>query len=189
MLLSACSSFFFGVNDNVTAEVALTPEEEDRLDPAFCQQGGIVMVDNEDFRLNEDGVGYGQFSLFGSVGEQEDVEPFSGSTVNNVYLVVTDPSQILIETDASSLAAFDYFQSYAEKNENINKMVDGKLYFKLGVLENGELKSGATFTEGTAENLLSMRGSGDLTVKMLQAVTLGSGASEYSVMPCVIDAN
>ena len=179
MLLSACSSFFFGVNDNVTAEVALTPEEEDRLDPAFCQQGGIVMVDNEDFRLNEDGAGYGQFSLFGSVLEQEEVEPFSGATVNAVYLTVVDDGG----------AAFDYFQSYVVKNENINKMVDGKLYFKLGVLENGELKSGATFTEGTAENLLSMRGSGDLTVKMLQAITLGSGASEYSVMPCVIDAN
>ena len=178
LFLSACSSFF-GVNDNVTTPVALAPGEEDRLDSAFCQQDGVVTVDNEDFRLNEDGVGYGQFSLFGSVLEQEEVEPFSGSTVNAVYLTVV----------ADGGAVFDYFQSYAEKNENINKMVDGKLYFKLGVLENGELKSGATFTEGTAENLLSMRGSGDLTVKMLQAITLGSGASEYSVMPCVIDAN
>ncbi|OGJ42889.1 hypothetical protein A2974_01425 [Candidatus Peregrinibacteria bacterium RIFCSPLOWO2_01_FULL_48_20] len=178
LFLSACSSFF-GVNDNVTTPVALAPGEEDRLDSAFCQQDGVVTVDNEDFRLNEDGVGYGQFSLFGSVLEQEEVEPFSGATVNAVYLTVVDDGG----------AAFDYFQSYAEKNENINKMVDGKLYFKLGVLENGELKSGATFTEGTAENLLSMRGSGDLTVKMLQAITLGSGASEYSVMPCVIDAN
>ena len=129
------------------------------------------------FRLDEDGVGYGQFSFEGSVVQNEEIAPFSGESFDVVYLVVANDGSV----------AFDYFQSYAEKNDSINKMVDGSLYFKLGILGNSALELGAELSEGTEEKILSALESGDsLRLTMLQAVTLGSGASEYSVMPCLV---
>ena len=122
-------------------------------------------------------VGYGQFSFEGSVVQNEEIAPFSGESFDVVYLVVANDGSV----------AFDYFQSYAEKNDSINKMVDGSLYFKLGILGNSALELGAELSEGTEEKILSALESGDsLRLTMLQAVTLGSGASEYSVMPCLV---
>lgn len=177
--LSACSSL---VDTSLIPSEPIAPSGE-RLDAALCEEavdGGIVQVDNEDFRLNEDGIGVGQFSFEGVVIQREELAPFSGEMVDIVYLVVAD--------DGSE--AYDYFSSYAEKNDSINKVIDAALYFKLGVLIGEDLVYDAEMMEGTEEKILTaLKSGGSLKFTMLEAITLGSGANESSVMPCLFDVD
>ena len=132
------------------------------LDPQLCLDSDPTMVvDNEPFH---DGIG--QFSMTGEVqtGEGE-----------AVYLVLSD--------DGSS--AFDYFYELAGKLD-IDVIEDEQLYLKLGILENGKLKSSAHL--GDAERIIDALNSGEaITLNMLMGSSLGRGASAESVNPCLIE--
>lgn len=123
----------------------------------------------------EDGVG--SFTMKGTVVSETAAAPFSGEAVEYVYLVVSDDDS----------TAFDYFRSYAEKNDSINKMVEGKLYFKLGVLKEGSLESSADVSQETEDKILSgLSGDGLVELTLLEEIIPAMGASEYTVMPVSI---
>lgn len=120
----------------------------------------------------------GSFTMEGRVVAETAEAPFSGETVEYVYLVVSE--------DGST--AFDYFRSYAEKNDSINKIVEGKLYFKLGVLKEGSLESSAVISADAEDKILSsLKEGGMVELTMLEEVIPAMGASEYTVMPVSIE--
>lgn len=113
--------------------------------------------------------------MTGEVQTGEMEAPFSGETVEVVYLVLSD--------DGSE--AFDYFYELAGKLA-IDNIAREELYLKLGILENGELESSARIVD--TEKILTALNSGDeITLNMLMGSSLGKGASVESVNPCLIE--
>ena len=143
------------------------------LDPQLCLDSDPTMVvSNEPFAE-----GVGQFSMTGEVQTSELIAPFSGETVEAVYLVLSD--------DGS--AAFDYFYELAGKLD-IDTIADEQLQMKLGVLADGELKSSAYVGDVAAEKILGAVNSGEeITLNMLMGSSLGRGANAESVNPCLIE--
>lgn len=141
------------------------------LDPQLCLEADpTLVVDNAPFHE-----GVGQFSMTGEVQTGEMEAPFSGETVEVVYLVLSD--------DGSE--AFDYFYELAGKLA-IDNIAREELYLKLGILENGELESSARIVD--TEKILTALNSGDeITLNMLMGSSLGKGASVESVNPCLIE--
>lgn len=134
------------------------------LDPQLCidHSGDPTMVVDREFAMS------------GRVVSEPGEAPFSGETVEYVYLVVSN----------NSSSAFDYFYEGAGK---IDKAVGGELYLKLGVLEASDLNSSAYISEeDEAAILASMNSEGEVTLNMLSASTLGQGASASSVNVCLI---
>lgn len=134
------------------------------MDPQLClEKSGdpTMVVDRE-------------FSMTGRVVSEAGEAPFSGETVEYVYLAVAND-------DSSD---FDYFY---EGSGKIDKAVEGELYLKLGVLEAGDLSSSAYISaEDQAAILLALNGESAVTLNMLSASTLGQGASASSVNVCLI---
>lgn len=131
-------------------------------------------VDN--FHVTEEG-GVGEFSMTGTVVSKVEEAPFSGSEVTCVYLLV--PS--------GDSEAFVYFHDLAKKLDTINKAAGDALYMKLGVLEDSNLKTSAKITEEMKGEILSaLESGGEITLTMTQEITLGKGASEYTVFPSEI---
>ena len=126
-----------------------------------------MVVDNEPFRVTDEG-GVGAFSFTGEVVSEEGTNPYTSEAVNFVYLVVSD--------DGSS--AFDYFYDLAEKLK-IDKQVDGQLYLKLGLLENGALQSNAYIKDAPAVRET-------VTLNMLIGTRSAMGATVDTVNPCLI---
>ena len=143
------------------------------LDPALCLDSDPPMVvSNSPFHE-----GVGQFSMTGEVQTAEMEAPFSGETVDAVYLVLSD--------DGSE--AFDYFYAMAGKLA-IDNIAREQLYLKLGVLEEGELKSSAHLGDAAEAEILSAVNSGEeITLNMLMGSSLGKGAAAESVNPCLIE--
>lgn len=131
-----------------------------------------MVVDNEPFSA-----GAGQFSLSGRVVSETSEAPFSGEPVDIVYLVVTN--------DDSS--AFDYFYDMAAAGK-IDKVSDGQLYLKLGILKEGGLDSSAYISEeDSAAILRALNSEEEVMLNMLAALTLGQGAYASTVNPCLIE--
>ena len=62
------------------------------------------------------------------------------------------------------------------------------IYLKLGVLEEGELKSSAHLGDAAEAEILSEVNSGEeITLNMLMGSSLGKGAAAESVNPCLIE--
>lgn len=144
------------------------------LDPQLCLDADpTLVVDNAPFR---DGVG--QFSMTGEVQTSELEVPFTGDTVEVVYLVLSD--------DGSE--AFDYFYELAGKLA-IDNIAREQLYLKLGILvEDETLESSAYLSSDTEFKILSALNSGEeITLNMLMGSSLGKGASAESVNPCLIE--
>lgn len=153
------------------------PEETAQLDPQRCLEiDPMLVVDNEIFRITDEG-GVGAFSMAGIVQSMEGEVPFSGERVEFVYLVLSD--------DGSEV--FDYFVDLAGK-QDIDKLESGQLYLKLGILENGELRTSASLSREAEGKIVSALSSGEtITLNMLMGSSLGQGASTESVHPCLIE--
>lgn len=162
-----------------STEDSEVPSESARLDVNRCYENNapIVTVDNEDFRETDQGH-YGQFTFEGTITSIIGEAPFSGETVENIYLKV----------DENDGAAFQYYQSLVEDGNTINFMQDDKLYFMLGLLETGKVVSSASMTDETEAKILAALESGEvISLTMLQAVEMGRGAGPGSTFACVIE--
>ena len=143
-----------------------TPEAKpvSGLDPQLCIDNSgdpTMVVDRE-------------FSMTGHVLSEVGEAPFSGETVEYASLVVANDDN----------SDFNYFYVGAGK---IDKAVDGQLYLKLGVLDEGVLSSTATISaEDSTGILATLNSDEDVTLNMLSASTLGQGAAVNSVNPCLI---
>lgn len=155
------------------------------LNPALCVENNplISQVDAEAFRV-EEGVGFGQFSFEGRLAVQREVVPFGDDWVDGLYLVVAFDDSL----------AFDYFYNLARQSEQgghfINRVLNGELYFRLGFLDGVHVKSSAYLSEATEGALYeAYETQKTVRVDMLMGVFPGMGASEYSVLPCLISVD
>lgn len=159
--------------------------ETRRLNPELCgDSSAFLSLDNEDFRVTADG-GLGQFLMQGLLVSETEEAPFSGRSIESVYLVVEEDEAAL---DDPNVLAFNYYSDLVEAGNTINKMKDGKLYLRLGVLEDGNLKSSAYFSEESETALLeALNQQSFITLLILSPTYLGQGADEYTVYPCAIE--
>jgi len=143
----------------------------------FLVLGACAVATQDDFHVDENGA-VGQFTMEGTVVSEAALAPYSGEPIEVVYLVVND--------DGSK--AFEYFEHYIEGNDSINKMVEGQLYFKLGVLQGGLVKNDATMSAEAQQKILSALESGEVVrLIMTEETRAAVGATKYTIMPRVVE--
>ena len=180
LVLSACQSPVAVEDDATPSEEpqsdVLTPTKDARLDIALCSDASspLVVVDNEPFRMNENGA-LGQFSMTGKLVTQAETAPFSGEPITVVYLVAAP--------DGSE--AFNYFFNIGP---SLNKVMNEHLYLKMGLLSENILDTSSYISAAAQAKLLSaLDTDNEVTVTALVASLPGKGASANTVSPCVID--
>jgi hypothetical protein len=178
-LLLVTSLILLGCQTAMPLEPVQTPAETaqaplDYADYSSCTEAqAFVAGDNEALRWEDDGL-RGSYSLNGTPVMREELAPFSGDEIEVVFF----------KADDDGSAAFDLLVELADQG-NIDRIIDGSLYHRLGVLEEGTLNSTAIVI-GETDLIAAMSSEKQINMDFIQVSQLGFGMPLNYSRACVM---
>ncbi|MBD3327778.1 hypothetical protein GF340_00575 [Candidatus Peregrinibacteria bacterium] len=86
-----------------------------------------------DFQVYNDAQGYGNFTAEGTIVLINEQKPFAADDERiDVLYFVMENAPMVVEA---------YYKDMVRRGNSINKIVDEKLYYRIGIMENGEIDS------------------------------------------------